>query len=69
MDVREARMALGWSRATLADRARVDRRVVQLIELGLSEDEDSIRACEVALVAATEGGPRGPSDDGPVQST
>lgn len=52
MDIREARKALGWSRDDLARRAVVDKRVLQLIELGLSHDTDAITRCEEALAAA-----------------
>lgn len=58
-DVKQRRVALGWSRAVLAERAQVDPRTLQLIELGLSEDGESEQRCRDALAAgeaAREGG-------------
>lgn len=49
MDIREARKALGWSRDDLAARATVDKRVLQLIELGMSHDTEAITRCEEVL--------------------
>ena len=52
MNLREARKALGWSRAELARRAEVDRSVLQLLELGQSADAESRQRCARALRAA-----------------
>lgn len=50
-DLRARRTALGWSRRDLAAHARVDTSVLQLLELGLSADEESRARCEAALLA------------------
>lgn len=55
MSVKERRKALGWSRATLAQRAQVDRSALQLIELGQWSDDDAIARVAEVLVRA-EGG-------------
>ncbi|MEQ1502019.1 MAG: helix-turn-helix domain-containing protein [Myxococcota bacterium] len=48
MTVKDRRKALGWDRAELARRARVDRAVLQLIELDQwTEGEDLQRVREV----------------------
>ena len=41
-DIKTRRKALGWSRATLAEKAALDKRIIQLIELGeWTEDEET----------------------------
>lgn len=60
MDIRAARTQLGWSRADLAARAQVDKRVLQLLELGLSHDDEARARCVEAL---TQAGAR-PEDPG-----
>jgi transcriptional regulator with XRE-family HTH domain len=52
-DVRSRRKGLGLDRAELAQRAAVDLRVLQLLELGLSEDTESL-ARVVAILDAEE---------------
>jgi transcriptional regulator with XRE-family HTH domain len=52
MEIKERRLALGWSRADLASAAKVDPRVVQLIELGHSHDQESKDRCYAALKEA-----------------
>lgn len=50
-DLKERRKALGWSRLELAQRAGVDPRTLQLLELGESLDEESKARAEAALDA------------------
>jgi len=52
MDLRERRTALGWSRQDLAIRAHVDKAMLQLLELGQSEDHESRERCERAILEA-----------------
>jgi len=64
-DIKERRKALGWTRAELAKRAFVDARTLQLLELGLSSDEESRQRVEAALTEAEGGtGDQDPGDDG-----
>lgn len=56
-DLKQRRKDLGLSRADLARQARVDKRVLQLIELDLSEDEESISRVTRALDALEAGEP------------
>lgn len=51
MDIRTRRTALGWSRADLAKAANCDRSMLQLLELGQSNDDESRARCEAALTA------------------
>ena len=55
MDTKQRRKNLGWSRAELAERAGIDRRLVQLIELGQWEEQEALARVEAVLEAA-EGG-------------
>lgn len=48
-DIKDRRKALGWSRAELAQRAFVDVRTLQLIELDLSADDESRDRVEATL--------------------
>jgi transcriptional regulator with XRE-family HTH domain len=63
MELRERRVLLGWSRRDLATRARVDPNVLQLLELGMSEDEESRARCDSALTAGEQAA--GTSGSGP----
>ncbi len=54
-DIKSRRTALGWSRAELARRAYVDPRTLQLIELDLSEDDESRKRVTDALDAGERG--------------
>jgi len=51
-DIKNRRKALGWSRRDLAIRSDTDPRVMQLLELGHSNDEDAAARVERALSAA-----------------
>ncbi len=51
-DIRDRRKTLGWSRTDLARRSETDPRVLQLIELGLSEDDEAAERVEKALSTA-----------------
>lgn len=55
MSVKERRKALGWNRATLAQRAQVDRAALQLIELGQWSEDDALRRVAEVLVRAEAG--------------
>lgn len=49
MDIRSRRTALGLSRKELAAQAHVDAAMLQLIELGLSSDDESKAKVEAKL--------------------
>ena len=51
-NVKERRKALGWSRAHLGQKAYVDRRVIQLIEMEQSHDTEAMERIEAILSAA-----------------
>lgn len=53
--IKERRKALGWNRAELAQRAAIDRRVVQLVELGQWSEEGALGRVEFVLKAAEAG--------------
>ncbi len=55
MSIRERRKALGWSRAELAERAAIDRRIVQLIELDQWTEADALARVDEALRRAEAG--------------
>lgn len=52
MDIRTRRAALGWSRKDLAQHAKVDASVIQLLELDLSNDDESRARVDQALAEA-----------------
>jgi transcriptional regulator with XRE-family HTH domain len=51
-ELKRRRQALGWSRRELAQRADTDPRVLQLLELGLSHDEEAAERVEQVLKQA-----------------
>ncbi len=55
MDFKERRKALGLSRAELGEKALVDTRTLQLLELGQSDDEESASRVERTLSALERG--------------
>lgn len=55
MSLKERRVALGLSRAELAGMAVVDKRILQLLELGQSSDDESRERAERALTALEKG--------------
>lgn len=55
VDVKARRKALGWSRAELADRAGIDPRLVQLVELDQWTEEGALARLAEVLRRA-EGG-------------
>lgn len=55
MSIKDRRKALGWSRAELADRAGIDPRVVQLLELGQWSEEESADRVDEVLTRAEAG--------------
>jgi len=55
MSIKDRRKALGWNRATLAQRAQVDRAAMQLIELGQWSEEDALARVEEVLTRAEAG--------------
>ena len=56
MDVKARRTALGLSRKDLAARAHVDAAMLQLIELGLSNDDESKAKIDATLKALETNG-------------
>lgn len=54
-DTRARRQALGWDRAELARRAALDKRVVQLIEMGQWSEEDALGRVQYVLRSAESG--------------
>ncbi len=54
-DVKARRKALGWNRQTLSDRASLDKRVVQLIELGQWSEDGALGRIAYVLTAAENG--------------
>lgn len=54
-DIKQRRKALGWSRAELADRAGLDRRVVQLVEVGQWEEFEALGRLDTVLGMAEQG--------------
>ncbi len=55
MSIKERRAALGWNRAELARRCGLDKRVMQLVELGQWTEDDALQRAETVLSRA-EGG-------------
>lgn len=55
MGLKERRAALGWDRAELARRTGLDKRVVQLVELGQWTEPDALARVEEALWRAEAG--------------
>lgn len=53
--VKDRRKALGWSRAELADRAGIDPRLVQLVELGQWSEEGALARLAEVLRRAEAG--------------
>lgn len=53
--IKDRRKALGWSRADLAQKAALDKRVVQLVELGEWTESDAIARLEYVLKSAEHG--------------
>lgn len=53
--IKSRRKALGWSRAELADRAGIDRRVVQLVELDQWDDAETHARIRNVLGRAEQG--------------
>lgn len=56
MDVKSRRTALGLSRKELAAKAHVDAAMLQLIELGLSNDDESKAKINTVLDALENNG-------------
>lgn len=73
--VKTRRKALGWSRADLAQRASLDKRIIQLVELGEWTESDALGRIDYVLNAAEHGeaevqlppvtAPKGDSDGDP----
>jgi len=55
MTIKQRRKALGWSRQELAQRAGIDRHVVQQLELGTWSEGEARMRVEVALERAESG--------------
>ncbi len=54
-DVKDRRKALGWSRQQLADKAALDKRIVQLVELGQWSESDALARLDYVLKSAEHG--------------
>ena len=54
-DIKTRRKALGWSRATLAEKAALDKRIIQLIELGEWTEDDAQARVDYVLKSAEHG--------------
>ena len=54
-DTKARRKALGWNRAELAQRAALDKHVVQLIEMGQWSEEDALGRVRYVLESAENG--------------
>ena len=54
-NVKERRKALGWDRATLADRAGVDKAALALIERGMWSEADALTRVAHVLLQAEAG--------------
>lgn len=54
-NVKERRKALGWDRATLADRAGVDKAALALIERGMWSEVDALTRVAHVLLQAEAG--------------
>lgn len=59
MDFKQRRRAIGWTRAEAADRAGLDPRVVQLVELGEWTEFEALGRLE-ALLGRAEAGEEDP---------
>lgn len=55
MSVKDRRKALGWSRAELAERAGIDSRLAQLLELGQWSEAEALARVEEVLTRAEAG--------------
>ncbi len=66
MDVKARRTALGLSRKELAAKAHVDAAMLQLIELGLSNDDESKAKIDETLKSLENNGhtPNDPDSNG-----
>jgi len=53
--IKDRRKALGWSRAQLAQKAALDKRVVQLVELGEWTEADALARLDYVLKSAEHG--------------
>ena len=54
-DLKDRRKALGWSRQQLAEKAALDKRVVQLAELGQWSESDALARLDYVLKSAEHG--------------
>ncbi len=55
MDFKQRRKKVGWSRKELADRAGLDPRVVQLVELDQWSEFEALGRLEAVLTRKEEG--------------
>lgn len=53
--IKDRRKAIGWSRADLADRAGIDSRLVQLLELEQWSEAEALGRVEEVLTRAEAG--------------
>lgn len=55
MSIKDRRKALGWSRAELAERAGIDSRLAQLLELDQWSEAEALSRVEEVLTRAEAG--------------
>jgi transcriptional regulator with XRE-family HTH domain len=54
-DTKSRRKALGWSRRDLAERTALDKRIIQLVELGQWTESEALGRVEYVLSAGEAG--------------
>lgn len=53
--LKKRRKALGWSRRELAERTALDKRIIQLVELGQWKESEAVGRVEYVLSAGEAG--------------
>ena len=54
-ELKTRRKALGWSRRDLAERTALDKRIIQLVELGQWTESEAVGRIEYVLSAGESG--------------
>ena len=54
-ELKTRRKALGWSRRDLAERTALDKRIIQLVELGQWTESEAVGRIEYVLSAGEAG--------------
>ena len=55
LQIKDRRKALGWSRADIAEKAALDKRIIQLAELGEWTEDDALARIDYVLKSAEHG--------------